>query len=307
MVAEIDGLVCGLNGWKRETDVKVSLTSEGPGTPGGRLIASVDPARCRVWEFHDRMEEYVTEESCSEELRSFHVHGQVVPALGRPVHGDPHHDVEIVCGARRLFIARRLGTRLRVEIREMSDRQALVAMDIENRHRKDISPYERGLTYQRWLHAKLFASQEDIARALKISASQVSRLLSLAQLPAVVVGAFSNPLELREIWGPELHRAIEDPNMRTLVLQRARALTRESPQIPAEVAYKRLLAPSGEAAKAGQSDRTKLVSVGGGRATLRVLRRRDGVAFMIPRTCATAEIIEQVRSAIAGILTAKDV
>jgi ParB-like chromosome segregation protein Spo0J len=67
-----------------------------------------------------------------------------VPALGRPLHGDLEFDVEIIYGARRLFVARHLNMPLQVELREMSDREALVAMDIENRLRTDISPYERG-------------------------------------------------------------------------------------------------------------------------------------------------------------------
>src|SRR5688572_30441481 len=116
--------------------------------PTSRIIVSISPFRCRVWEMHDRLEDYITAESCCTEIGSFEAHGQLVPALGRPVRGDPDYDLEVVCGARRLFVARHLGALLQVEIREMSDREALVALDIENRHRKDTSPYERGVTYQ---------------------------------------------------------------------------------------------------------------------------------------------------------------
>jgi hypothetical protein len=67
-----------------------------------------------------------------------------------------------------------------------SDREAVIALDVENRHRKDISPYERGTSYKRWLELGHFKCQKELARALEISPSQVSRMLKLAQLPAVV-------------------------------------------------------------------------------------------------------------------------
>ena len=80
-----------------------------------RAIVSVSPFRCRVWALHDRLDDYVTEESCRAEIESFAAHGQLVPALGRPVWGDVSYDVEIVYGARRLFVARHLGIQLKVK------------------------------------------------------------------------------------------------------------------------------------------------------------------------------------------------
>jgi ParB/RepB/Spo0J family partition protein len=138
--------------------------------PTGRIV-SVSPFRCRMWE-----------------IESFSRHGQLVAALGRPLRKDPDYDVELIFGARRLFVARHLNQPLLVELREMSGREAITAMDIENRHRADISPYERGLSYARWLRAGFFACQEDIARALKVSCSHVSRLLKIARLSSPIPG-----------------------------------------------------------------------------------------------------------------------
>lgn len=81
--------------------------------------------------------------------------------------------------ARLLFVARHLNAQLLVGKRPMSDLEAIVAIDIENPQRVDVSPYERGLSFAQWLRAGYFNSQDDIARALQISASQVSRLLRL--------------------------------------------------------------------------------------------------------------------------------
>src|SRR4030088_270940 len=153
-------------------------------------VISVSPFRCRMWALHDRIDTYVNETTCKMEIDSFHRHGQLVPVLGRPVRGDPDYDMELIYGARRLFVARHINVALMVEVRDLSDRDAIVAMDIENRQRKDVSPLERGLSYARWLRSGYFKSQDDIAQNLKISSSQVSRMLKLARLPSAIVGAF---------------------------------------------------------------------------------------------------------------------
>ena len=38
----------------------------------------------------------------------------------------------------------------------LTDQEAIIAMDIENRQRADTSPYERGVAYARWLNAGYF-------------------------------------------------------------------------------------------------------------------------------------------------------
>src|SRR6185437_13769011 len=173
-------------------------------------IVSVNPFRCRLWSLHDRIEGSVSEENCRDEMESFLKHGQLIPALGRPIKGDAEFDVEIVCGARRLFVARQLNKELCVELKQMTDIEAFVAMDIENRQRKDVSPYERGVCYARLLRTGLFKTQDEIARALRVSKAHVSRLLKLAHLPAVVIEAFSTPLDLQEGWGLRLSETLDD-------------------------------------------------------------------------------------------------
>jgi hypothetical protein len=130
-----------------------------------------------MWEFHDRLEAHINEDTCGAEIASFGAHGAICcsarPALeGRcqPRHRAHHR-------ARRLFVARHLNKPLAVDVRALSDKDALIAMDTENRVRKDISPYERAVSYARWLRSGCFNSPDDIARAPKISASQVSRVL----------------------------------------------------------------------------------------------------------------------------------
>ena len=80
----------------------------------GQVILSVDPFCCRMWRLHDRAEEYVTEESCRHEIDSFLKHGQLVPVVGRRLPAGDSHEVELIFGARRLFVARNLNLPIRV-------------------------------------------------------------------------------------------------------------------------------------------------------------------------------------------------
>ncbi|MDY6949090.1 MAG: ParB N-terminal domain-containing protein, partial [Pseudomonadota bacterium] len=117
---------------------------------------SINSFRCRVWERHARLEEYITEETCRTEIASVKAHGQLIPVLVRPLLGDVNYDYELIYGARRLFVARHLNVPLLAEVRRLSDRDAAIHVDIENRQRKDISPYERGRCYHQWLSSGLF-------------------------------------------------------------------------------------------------------------------------------------------------------
>ena len=274
-------------------------------------VVSVSPFRCRMWTLHDRLEDHITEESCRSEIESFERHGQLVPVLGRPVRDDTAFDVELIYGARRLFVARHLNVPLMVEIRDVSDREGIVAMDIENRHRKDISPYERGLSYAHWIRAKYFESQDDIAKALKVSPSQVSRLLKLAGLPSVIISAFEDPLQIRERWGLELLDAWQDPRKRRLIGDRARSIAKEKPRPCAEVVHRRLLASNSSGGKRGGTGyRDEVVMSSEGAGLFRVRIRRDTVALVLSANVVSSESLSKIKLAIVEILqrtSSKDV
>lgn len=270
----------------------------------GRVI-SVSPFRCRMWDLHDRLEESLSEESCRKEIESFLKCGQIVPALGRILHDDPDHDVELIYGARRLFIAKHLARDLLVEIREISDRESIVAMDIENRQRIDISPYERGLSYGRLLRSGHFKSQDELARALNVSTSQVSRLLKISQLPAVIIDAFPDIKELHETWGLKLHEAISDPTRRQAVIAKARNIAKATCRTPAKDVFRALISASaGLILKSAAHD--EVVKDPTGKPTFRIRRLRDSVALVLPVEKVSAETLITLRETVLRLLIVAD-
>ena len=265
-------------------------------------IVTVNPFRCRMWALHDRLEAGIGEQTCRAEIESFQRHGQLVPALGRPLSGDPNHEVELIYGARRLFVAQHLNKPLAVEVRPMTDMEAIIAMDIENRQRRNISPYEQGLCYARWLRGKHFNSQEDIAQVLKVSASQVSRMLRLARLPAVVVGAFESPLDIRESWGLDLADAWDDPQRRGSLAGKARAIAANASRAAPKEVYSQLIAHSANGRIAKVKARDDVVSDDQGRALFRIRNRRKCIAVLLPPDAASAPVLQEIRDCVTAIL-----
>lgn len=257
-----------------------------------------------MWPLHDRCDEHVNEATCKAEIDSFARHGQLVPALGRTLRGDPDHDVELVYGARRLFVAQHLNMPLLVELREMSDREALIAMDIENRQRTDISPYERAMSYTRWLSRGYFASQDEIARALKISPTRVSRLLRLARLPSVILNAFANPLEIREAWGLHIMDLLDQPHTRQRAIQAARALGALEQRPSAQVVYRELITAAARGRPLKPTARVETVRDAAGGPLFRIRQLSATVALELPRENLSAGTMAEIRAALAEILAA---
>lgn len=269
----------------------------------GNAVETVmmNPFRCRMWKLHDRLDDYLTEQTCKAEIESIARNGQLVPVLGRRLTGDPNHDVELIFGARRLFVARHLNKPLRVQLRELSDAEALIAMDAENRHRKDISPYERSLSYSRWLSAGYFSSQEDIARALQIAPSQVSRLLKLARLPSVIVGAFPSAVEIVEAWGVDLSEAWERPELRPLLARKARQIAASPEKPTARQVYEQIMSAVIDARPIRAMKHDEVIVSDAGKPLFRVRRLRRAVVLSLPVTIATSTF-EDITRTVAEIL-----
>ena len=262
-------------------------------------IVKANPFRCRMWELHDRLECHISEHTCRAEIESIASHGQLIPALARPVNNHSEFDYELIYGARRLFITRHINAEIMLEIRDLSDQEALVAMDIENRQRRDISAYERGRSYARWLRSGMFSSQEELARKLKNSASSVSRLLKVAGLPTVVVNAFGDATVIRESWGVSLADAVGEPDRRRRIIARARALA-SSNRLPPEEVYRELL----KAAAPGRKSpaRHEVVSDPAGRPLFRLKFQRRSVAFVLDVERASPLVLDRLRHAFQRAL-----
>jgi ParB family transcriptional regulator, chromosome partitioning protein len=256
-------------------------------------IEEISARACRMWQMHERLGEYIDTKTCASLIDSVQLYGQKQPALGRRIRKTDGFEIELIYGARRLFVAQHLRRKLLVDVREIDDRTALIEMDIENRVRTDISPYERGLSYRRWLNGGLFKSQSEVAKALGVSEAQISRLLKYAAIPAAIIEAFESPSDIKEEWAVVLAKKSQDPEFRKTLLWRSRNIARSCRLHTPQSLYATLIRESAQAI-ASSKTRDEVVRDSAGRPLLRIGFRAQTVHLILPREKVTPDLLEKI-------------
>jgi ParB family transcriptional regulator, chromosome partitioning protein len=193
--------------------------------------------------------------------------GNLVPVRVRRSAPGAQHPYEVLIGRRRRFAVEWLNRngrpeiQLKAQIVEMTDEEVFRHLDTEHRDREDSAggELERARGYEVAVDRFYNGVQSRMAEALGFSNSQISRLLSLAQLPQDVVRAFPTPDELRVRHAEVLTPLLRRPAQRARILQAAALLAHEQqvmaqrhePLLPAATVLARLkqaaLAPDDEA------------------------------------------------------------
>lgn len=265
-------------------------------------IEQVEPADCTLWQFHQRSGEELSEGSCKDLIASMQRHGQRLPALGRRPDTETGVGIELIYGGRRLFAADRLGIKLLVDVRSLDDRAAIIEMELENRLRTDITPYERGMSYRHWLNAGVFASQTELAREIGVSEAQVSKLLRYAELPAAVVGAFDSVRSIREEWAVALAKLCGDPHRRPGLVRRARYFARSGQPLAPEMVFRRLVSDDSLRGRVTEEKGDEVIRSASGRPIYRIAVRASTIHFILPRTVLSEDILGQLKCQLTSLL-----
>ena len=199
------------------------------------LHKQIDPSRCKMWRRHNRLYDRLTAENCDDLISKIGDVGQKIPAIARRLNNDPDgFEYEIICGARRHFAVSYLRNNLgrddlfyKIEIHHLSDEDAFKLSDLENRSRKDISDYERGLDYQSGLDEFYNGNIGKMAEKIGIKRQSLSNYLYLAQLPEEIVRAYGDPLQIAVRHGVVLTPMIKKPASREQVLAKANEIAHE--------------------------------------------------------------------------------
>src|SRR5690606_10766228 len=146
----------------------------------------------------------------------------------------------------------------------------------------DISPYERGRSYRRWLSAGYFRNQAELAKALALSGARVSRLLRYADLPAIVVEAFRSPNDIREEWAIALAKLCADPASRAEVMERARGLDGSARTASPQAVFDYLTSGRRSESLPSSRPRDDIVKDPSGRPLFRVRYREKAVYLSLP-------------------------
>lgn len=221
----------------RVTDRMLGLARATSGDYQEKTLRLVDPARCRMWARHNRQYELLTPETCADLLEGIRAQNkQEFPAIVRRVTDDPDFDHEVICGARRHWAVSYLRTvehreiKYLIEERELTDEQAFRLADIENRARRDLSDYERAVDYLNAIDLYYGGVAARMAERLDVQKAWLSRFLDLGRLPAEVVSAFGDHLQVLEKHARDLKPVLAQNPERGRVIVAAKRLADDQAQ-----------------------------------------------------------------------------
>lgn len=162
-----------------------------------RAVIEIDPNLIDTGGLQDRLESDPAEDQrLAESIKEY---GQQVPILVRPCPTDDTR-YQVVYGRRRVLAHRDLGLPVKALVREMDDREVVLAQGQENTARRDLSFIEKANFAQQLVAAGY--SRKIACDALSIDKTVISRMLSVTeQIPAELIAAIgAAPAIGRDRW-----------------------------------------------------------------------------------------------------------
>ena len=253
----------------------------------GRLLVSLDPKKIRATEFKNRhdLSLLADDPKFAELLASLKAHGQEVPIRVRPIKNAAPFDFEIVSGHRRHAASLALdaetdgGFRILaiIDAKASEARDLVLKMYRENEQRYDLSAFEKGRMFARWLEAGIYASQRDIGAAVGLGEAAIAKYLAVANLPAPVLGVFTDVRLISMRWGSTLSQALKTHE--AAVLRAAEKLGARKPLPEPDVVF-RALVSAASAAPSRATSREESVRIGG-RVPLKVGSGRNRIVLKL--------------------------
>ena len=154
----------------------IGAVSQGIADLKARAVVELDPHKIRAGGLMDRLE--YDEADHARLMEQIREHGQQVPVLVRP-HPDEAESYQIVYGRRRVLACRDLGISVKAMVRELDDRDLIVAQGQENTARRDLSYIEKANFARQMAEEGL--KRPIICSALSVDKTEISRMLSIAQ------------------------------------------------------------------------------------------------------------------------------
>lgn len=146
----------------------------------------IDPTKCRPWPHHNRPDVWLTPEACGSLIESIKKEGQQELGLVREIRGEQEIDYEIIFGMRRWYAASQIeGAKFRARVTDASDQECALLMHVENEESEDISEFEKALSFEELIRAKVFSTQTELADSLRVKKPYISKLLRAARLFSV--------------------------------------------------------------------------------------------------------------------------
>lgn len=155
-------------------------------------LANIATDRCRLWEHADRNDFEMGDIQAL--ALSISQHGQQEPALVRRIKdmGDGV-EYEVIFGNRRWKACTLINKPLKAIVRSLSNADAAIAQQEENKNREGISDYSRALHYKSLLDSSVFSSVKELSEKMGISRVALTDILSYTRIPDNIMIALQEP------------------------------------------------------------------------------------------------------------------
>lgn len=174
----------------------------------GETVVDLDPDVVDVSFVRDRLEE--NKQEFEDLLAAIRERGQDTPILVRP-HPQKSGRYMAVFGHRRLEAARQLGRKVRAVVKNLDDRTHVIAQGQENSARANLSFIEKALFARKILDLHYDDDSSTPLSALSIDKATLSKMLSVASLPAPILAVVGGAKSIgRDRWY-ELKQLLERP------------------------------------------------------------------------------------------------
>ncbi|NIJ42818.1 ParB family chromosome partitioning protein [Parvibaculum indicum] len=182
----------------------------------GEAIVELDPDTIDASFVRDRRAH--NEQEFNELLEAIRENGQNSPILVRP-HPKASGRYMAVFGHRRLLVAKTLGRKVRAVVKEMVDQEHVVTLGQENSARSNAPFIERALFAADLARLRYDEDNAIILKALSIDRTTLSKMLSVAALPAKVLEAIGEAKGVgRDRWY-DLKLLMDKPSNQEAALQ----------------------------------------------------------------------------------------
>lgn len=174
----------------------------------GETVVELAPETVDASFVQDRLEDDETE--FNELLEAIRERGQDSPILVRP-HPTLSGRYMVVFGRRRLKATKQLGRKVRAVVKQMTDRDHVIAQGQENSARANLSFIEKAVFASNLTRLQYDADNAFVLTALSIDRATLSKMLSVASLPAELLAAVGRAKGVgRDRWY-ELKLLLEKP------------------------------------------------------------------------------------------------
>lgn len=261
---------------------------------------------CVSWEFHNRDKDMLSYESCESLVKSVQKHGQMIPAIAVNLPPGSKHKYEIICGARRLWVAEYLKQPLIIEIQTLeSDEEKFLVQDLENRDREDITALERSKDYERAYRTVFAENMETMAERLSMNRTTLGRYIEMAKLPLWLIDCYVDKKELSMKHFRQYKKLLDDTDSYNLLSTRANRLKEEGANLSGPEVLERLTADVEEKtpkAKKKTNSRTPQLKKFG-KVTLKSVTQKGvaNISFELP-SVGDEKTMEKIRADFERLL-----